>query len=322
MTDVAAPRRHILPPQTTALERAVDQTVPAWDWMAESCSPAALRRDAQFLPWLAVDWQVAQFAPYFDSVQALLAATLPWWLMRRGSPASVRAALAWLGFDKSALDEDGPWLHLDPGRMVSDADLRAVAHVVRASLPAQVRFYRVFHGWDMRPARTDAAARLDDGLLDDDSGVFVDVSPYGLPVKLSQGEGNIAAAAAPPAAGVQAAHARWHASTITYDDRPILDAWRLDSFVLIDSSGGATQLHTALSGAAALLPALWLLPAEVTSSACAWAAPAPRHARTLTASAIAARPHEDARVWSGGWDAQSWRPAFYSRYTETSQPED
>jgi len=316
-----APRRHILPPQTTALERAVDQGLPAWDWMADSCAPAVLRRDAQFLPWLAVDWQVAQFAPYFDSVQALLAATLPRWLMRRGSPASVRAALAWLGFDAAALDEDGAWLHLDLGRLIAEAELRPVAHVVRASLPAQVRFHRVFHGYDLRPIRLDSG-RLDDCLLDDDSGVFVDVSPYGDPVKLSQGVAHCALAAAPPVAGVQACSERWHTSTITYDDRPILDAWRLDSFVLIDSSGGATQLHTAISGAPVLLPALWLLPGEVTSRACAWSAPAPTQARTLTVISVAGRPHEDERTWAGGWNAQPWRPYFYSRYSEISDPED
>src|SRR5256885_368192 len=103
---------------------------------------------AAFLPWLAAEWGIAQFDRYFDDVPALIANGLPW-LRERGTAASMQRALGWLGYDGAQLDEDGAWLHLDLGRIIGDAELASVAHVVRASLPAHVRFYRVFHGHEI-----------------------------------------------------------------------------------------------------------------------------------------------------------------------------
>src|SRR2546427_10999513 len=88
-------------------------------------------------------------------------------------------------YDGAQLDEDGAWLHLDLGRIIGDAELASVAHVVRASLPAHVRFYRVFHGHDLRPLRLDHGPGLDAGMLDNDSGTWIDVSPYGEPDRKS-----------------------------------------------------------------------------------------------------------------------------------------
>ena len=80
--------RHILPPQSTELERAVDESMPSWGDMADAIEPAKVRADPQFQPWLAMQWQVAKFAPYFPSVGALLTAGLPW-LLERGTAAGV-----------------------------------------------------------------------------------------------------------------------------------------------------------------------------------------------------------------------------------------
>ncbi|MDA1877788.1 phage tail protein, partial [Bacillus cereus group sp. BY112LC] len=142
-----APRRHVLPPNATALEKAVDQVVPNWDGLAGAFPAPAQGEPAAFLPWLAAEWGIAQFDRYFDDVPALIANGLPW-LRERGTAASMQRALGWLGYDGAQLDEDGAWLHLDLGRIIGDAELASVAHVVRASLPAHVRFYRVFHGHD------------------------------------------------------------------------------------------------------------------------------------------------------------------------------
>ena len=151
--------RHILPPQSTALERAVDEAMPLWGHLADAIEPASIRADGQFQPWLAVQWQVAQFAPYFASMSELLAEAVPW-LMERGNAASLRRALGWLGFHSVVIDEDGAWLHIDAGQPLQAYQLAAVAHVVRASLPAHVHFYRVFHGYDLRPIVLDRGPAL------------------------------------------------------------------------------------------------------------------------------------------------------------------
>ncbi len=43
------------------------------------------------------------------------------------------------------MDEDGAYLHINLGRPATAPEMARVAHVVRASLPAHVHFYRVFN---------------------------------------------------------------------------------------------------------------------------------------------------------------------------------
>ena len=208
--------RHILPPQSTSLERAVDETMPAWGHMADAIEPASVRADPQFQPWLAVQWQVAQFAPYFPTMAALLAEALPW-LMERGNAASLRRALGWLGFHSVVIDEDGAWLHIDAGQPLQADQLAAVAHVVRASLPAHVHFYRVFHGYDLRPIVLDRGPALDAGMLDGYSGV-----PGGSDLVVSFGERAGYTLPTAPAQGGTGAQTHVRVSTSRYDDMPVL----------------------------------------------------------------------------------------------------
>ncbi|MBP6536230.1 MAG: phage tail protein, partial [Xylophilus sp.] len=258
--------RHILPPQCTELERAVDESMPSWDGMADAIEPAKMRVDPQFQPWLAMQWQVAMFAPYFPSVDALLTASLPW-LLERGTAASVVRALGWVGFAGSKVDEDGAYLHINLGRPATAEEMARVAHVVRASLPAHVHFYRVFNPLnDVRRIVLDRAPPLDTGMLDGDSGVM---GPDG--VKLSFGERSGATLPAAPADALPAISTHQRVGLIRYDDMPVLDAWRLDSHVLMGVSGGVMELfrstttaHTPGGGA--------LATAEARASVAPWVA--------------------------------------------------
>lgn len=310
--------RTILPPQRTELERAIDEALPQWDALVAQLEPAAVRGNSSFQPCLAMQWQVAQFAQYFQSTDALLTAALPW-LFERGNAASVRRALTWLGYDRAVvMEEDASLLHVDLGRLVQEWELAAVAHVVRASLPLHVRFWRVYHGWDLRPIRLDAGPGLDAALLDNDSGVLVDVTPYGLPVKLSQGA-TARTASGGPAVDVAQAMQLVHVTTVvTYDDRIVLDAWRLDSELLIDASLGATlvvssQSNAPVRGASQVVPR-----AEVLLTTSPWQAPAPRLMQRTTTAATTDRPNDDSRTWQGRWDDTPWRPFFETNtYEET-----
>lgn len=310
--------RTILPPQRTELERAIDEALPQWDALVAQLEPAAVRGNSSFQPWLAMQWQVAQFAQYFQSTDALLTAALPW-LFERGSAASVRRALTWLGYDRAVvMEEDASLLHVDLGRLVQEWELAAVAHVVRASLPLHVRFWRVYHGWDLRPIRLDAGPGLDAALLDNDSGVLVDVTPYGLPVKLSQGATARTASGGPAVDAAQAMQLVHVTTVVTYDDRIVLDAWRLDSELLIDASLGATlvvssQSNAPVRGAPQVVPR-----AEVLLTTSPWQAPAPRLMQRTTTAATADRPNDDSRTWQGRWDDAPWRPFFETNtYEET-----
>lgn len=309
--------RSILPPQRTALERAIDETVPQWDALVARLEPASVRENSSFQPWLAMQWQVAQFASYFASTDALLTAALPW-LFERGSAASVRRALGWLGYVQAVvIEEDGALLHIDPGRLTQPWELAAIAHVVRASLPLHVAFWRVYHGHDLRPLRLDGHS-LDGALLDNDSGVPIDVSPYGSPVKLSQGATRIQSTGAPQLQAVQAMQ-RLHITTVvTYDDRMVLDAWRLDSELLVDASLGATLLVSSQSNAPVRgLPQVVPL-AQAFISECAWLAPPPVTARTHHTAGQAPRHNDDSRSWTGLWDGTPWRQFFETHTYEES----
>lgn len=318
MTPVQAVRRHILPPQVTPLERAVDQATPRWDALADAVEPASMRDNAGYQPWLAMQWQVAQFAPYFGSVDALLTAGIPW-LMQRGNAASVRRVLSWLGYDGVTIEEDGALLHIDLGRLVTHAALVPVAHVVRASVPAHVKFWRVYHGYDLRPVWLDRGPSLDAGLLDNDSGTPVEVSPYGEPIKASQGQRLATLSDAPQLAAVLCAQLLHITSIATYADRMLLDAWVLDSELLADTSLGITDVITTLATPAARYPPQVVPPASVRTTISAWLAPAPQSARLACHIDVAPRVNDDSRTWTGTWDSQPWRPYFETRTTEITE---
>lgn len=300
--------RHILPPQSTSLERAVDETMPAWGHMADAIEPASVRADPQFQPWLAVQWQVAQFAPYFDSVDALLAAAMPW-LMERGNPAALRRALSWLGYENVTIDEDGAWLHLDLGRALQSHEMAAIVHVVRASLPAHVRFYRVFHGYDLRPIVLDRGPALDVGMLDGYSGVPGD---HGLLESFGIRRGRTLPPA--PIGQPSGAPTQVRVSVSRYDDMPVLDAWRLDSRVLSALSGGAMEL-TQYTTTAPPVGGGVRVRSQSVARASAWTAPAPISATTKTTPHQSAVPVHPPRHWGGSWGG-AWRDHFQLISTE------
>lgn len=295
--------RPIVPPGSTALESAVDTTFPrGWDAIAACAEPLATARDEHLLPWVAEQWQITQFAPYFPSTSELLAQAVPW-LMERGSAASVRRALGWIGYSGVTLDEAGAWLHIDVGRALAPADIAAIVHVVSASLPAHVRFWRIYHGYDARPIVLDRGPQLDAGMLDGYSGVMGAsgvVESFG-----------IRAGATLPAlqAGKPAAAAtQVRVGLSRYDDMPVLDVWRLDSRVLAGVSGGVMELASTTSNAPQPGGGVRVRISSV-AQASPWAAPAPASARTVDRMGAAAPAVHPPRSWGGPWGGP-WRQHF------------
>ena len=304
-----APRRTLLPPQSTPLERALDQTFPQWDALADAFTVPSVGEPEQFAPWLAAEYELAQFAPYFPTTAELIEQGLQW-LFTRGTAASLVRALGWVGFAGAEVDEDGAYLHINLGRPATAEEMARVAHVVRASLPAHVHFYRVFNPLnDVRRIVLDRAPRLDTGMLDGDSGVM---GPDG--VKLSFGERSGATLPAAPADALPAISTHQRVGLIRYDDMPVLDAWRLDSHVLMGVSGGVMELfrstttaHTPGGGA--------LATAEARTSVAAWLAPAPVPAGGAAHISTAPEPISPPRRWGGPWGGP-WRQAFLLIQTE------
>ena len=304
-----APRRTLLPPQSTPLERALDQTFPQWDALADAFTVPSVGEPEQFAPWLAAEYELAQFAPYFPTTAELIEQGLQW-LFTRGTAASVVRALGWVGFAGAEVDEDGAYLHINLGRPATAEEMARVAHVVRASLPAHVHFYRVFNPLnDVRRIVLDRAPGMDTGMLDGDSGVM---GPDG--VKLSFGERSGATLPAAPADALPAISTHQRVGLIRYDDMPVLDAWRLDSHVLMGVSGGVMELfrsttmaHTPGGGA--------LATAEARASVAPWVAAESVAAGAAAHLSTAPEPISPPRRWGGPWGGP-WRQAFLLIQTE------
>ena len=304
-----APRRTLLPPQSTSLERALDQTFPQWDALADAFTVPSVGEPEQFAPWLAAEYELAQFAPYFPTTAELIEQGLQW-LFTRGTAASLVRALGWVGFAGAEVDEDGAYLHINLGRPATAEEMARVAHVVRASLPAHVHFYRVFNPLnDVRRIVLDRAPGMDTGMLDGDSGVM---GPDG--VKLSFGERSGATLPAAPADALPAISTHQRVGLIRYDDMPVLDAWRLDSHVLMGVSGGVMELfrsttmaHTPGGGA--------LATAEARASVAPWVATKPVAAGGAAHVSTAPEPISPPRRWGGPWGGP-WRQAFLLIQTE------
>ena len=152
----------------------------------------------------------------------------------------------------------------------------------------------------MSPSTT---PRLDTAMLDGDSGVM---GPDG--VKLSFGEHSGATLPAAPADALPAVSTHQRVGLIRYDDMPVLDAWRLDSHVLMGVSGGVMELfrstttaHTPGGGA--------LATAEARASVAPWVAAESVATGAAAHLSTAPEPISPPRRWGGPWGGP-WRQAF------------
>lgn len=299
--------RTILPASSTVLERTVDTTFPRdWAPMADAAEPLATAGHSGMLPWVVQQWQITHLAPYFDSLDALLAAGRLW-LVERGTTAGVLRVLQWLGYEHAQLEEDGFLLHIDLGRIATAAELDSLRTVVLATLPVHMRFYRVYFENDERPVRLDHGPALDVGLLDNDSGEWVGMD--GDDIKASFGDVRSAVADRPTLQPVARGFTEVHSGVLTYDDRALLDTWHLDSHILLDAYGGLTELFMG-STTAPVLGVPVRSDAELRSStATAW------HADPVSSGGIAVHtgtttvPIFAKRYWTGPW-AGRWRESI------------
>ena len=309
-------RQHILPPATTPLERAWDETLPAWGELADAFKTPSEGEPAAFVPWYAAEYGLAEFAPYFDTVPELLAEGLPW-LFVRGTAAGVALALRWVGFAGAVAEESGARLHIDLGRPTTAAEISRIAHVVRATVPAHVQFWRVFHGHDRRTLRLDRGQPLDTGMLDDDSGVWISVET-GEPVKASFGirhTGTTTSTAGQPQAGALAAYV----AKLTRNDKAVLDCWRLDSRLLANEFGGLGELMRGEAPAYVRVQGEGGVPGTATQDETPWSAPPAELAGTADAMDELPPALPQPQGWVGTWGGQRWRPVFIeSKSTEST----
>ena len=300
------PRRTITPPSSTPLERAVDAAFPRWDELAKAVEPESTRQNPALLPWRAAHWQIGQFDRYFADPRDLLANGLPW-LRERGSAAAVRRAMGWLGYRGIKMEEDGALLHIDPGREITAADLRQLAHVVKASIPLHVHFYRVFHLLDRRMLRLNRKPGLNNGLLQANSGTPMDAGD-GTTILVSQGKYSGGIAPRLTGAAIVGTRRTVAAGRMRRTDCMLLNLYRLGGRVRRPWAGA---LRTTAAGTAPAYQRLAVYGANQHSTGLHNGLSSPLGQPLAGGMATAGRELPRTipdRTWeTGGWDGDTWQ---------------
>lgn len=169
---------HLLPPNATALERALSVSTDLLTRLAGDAEAlASFKTDPadSLLPWLIWEYGLGELLPYLPEPRRAIAEGIRWQRLR-GTPAALTTALSWIGAT-ATVEQETPGIHFaefqfDPGQVLDDdgsiANLIAIA---RLSAPARSRLSRIYHGWDLRRLVLDES-RLGEALLSDHSGVF------------------------------------------------------------------------------------------------------------------------------------------------------
>lgn len=297
----------LLPPNCTPLERALAETLLSSSEVPVAITGAKFNPDFRSVlqPYLVYEWGLTAIEPYL-APDRLLSEGLAWSRIR-GTVAAVEQALGWIGLDGPFVEEEGPTQHfhevqLDPGRLPTPACIPAIQHLAKLSLPARVVMRRIYHGYDLRPLTLDRS-RLDDALLDDDSGVDI------AGVKLSFGTRH-AAALLLDEPQLSAGMTRTYSTRVWDDNSWRLDGWALDSEILIDAAGGMvaqlstfTELEADEPSAVARLDEYAFVSTVADESTI--------NTRTDTATTTA---RSDTRGWTGPWSG-SWRELIPTRTT-------
>ncbi len=161
------------------------------------------------------------------------------WHQAKGTPWSVETALSWAGIAAKVEDTTGSenrWAEyqLELAAPITTDALPDLLELARFAAPARSHLVRLYGTHDLRHFRLDAS-RLDDGILDDDSGISVDG------VKLSFGTRTAFAFDESDELPTVSAAGSTYSVLIWDDDSWRLDVWRLDSDVVIDAAGGVVS---------------------------------------------------------------------------------
>lgn len=267
---------------------------------------------ADALPYLAEQFNVAALWPYLpdDSARRRAIKESVAWHRAKGTPWAVETALSWAGHeviveDLSATASRWAEYQLEFRRALVPDAVPEVLKLARFAAPRRSHLVRMYGGYDHRPIRLDDGPKLDDGWLDDDSGVEVSG------VKLSFGTRS-AALIVLDETGLHASMSPMASTSISDDNSWRLDAWALDSEILLDSSGGlVSQVGHSLDDTAD--EEVLLIGGEVYT-----AAMLDEPLLTTGAGRIDQVSHAmrgKYRGWSGAWSGP-WREPIPSKLTE------
>lgn len=157
----------LLPNSSTKLEKDVARCLP-FDGVLQPM-PGTIRGaklsniPESFLPWLIIEYGLGELAEFITDKRELIEQGLLLSQLR-GTPAAVKLAFGWLGYDDVTVWEHTiPGIHFaewqaDLGRVPRDMhDLCRLAKLAKIVQPVRARFRRVYHGYDKRKFRLDSS---------------------------------------------------------------------------------------------------------------------------------------------------------------------
>ncbi len=134
--------------------------------------------ELELLAWqLHVDFREA--ASTREQLAAMVRSAIPWHRIK-GTPASIKQALALFGYSGIRIEEDGTGDHwatwqLGLPEIADEATVRHIVSICNEMQPARCRLWRIYTDvFDRRPIVPDVGPVLDDGWLDFYSGASVE----------------------------------------------------------------------------------------------------------------------------------------------------
>lgn len=150
----------LLPSNATAFERAFSLSTDALEKLSPGVASIRTAKMVQipdaFVPFLIYEYGLGEVSAYVADPRELLVSGIDWQRVR-GTPGALAIALGWLGY--AAAIEEAParrarWnlfhLALDRVRDAEAPDLERIEGVAGLSVPVRSRFWRGYHGHDVR----------------------------------------------------------------------------------------------------------------------------------------------------------------------------
>ena len=194
------------PPNATAYELAVEKGVLFDDDVNTAVDAIAGFKFARPLiasvaPYLIWEYGLSGIERFFDTAEDAIDAGIPW-SRTKGFVSASRTALEWIGYENPVFHDDQHRRRCWGRGQIGMGELPGANEVGRlfdaydllelqGSLPARSRFFRGFHGYDVRAAET-GYKRTARSIIGDSSGVRI----AGNPVKWSHGRDHVLQATA------------------------------------------------------------------------------------------------------------------------------
>ncbi|MDR0942386.1 MAG: hypothetical protein LBM19_02085 [Holosporales bacterium] len=162
----------LLPPNSTTLERNVEKAA-AYEANANALAGFKFR-EADSLPKLALIWEYSLAQVNVDDFQERIAKGLAFHRIR-GTPASLKNALSWGGFEEIAIEEEPPGEHfaefqIGLSEIPNSFDVEAIISAATLAAPLRSRLSRMYNSlYDVRRFALDGSKFGD--FLSDDSGI-------------------------------------------------------------------------------------------------------------------------------------------------------